>query len=122
MELIMVNNIDKGKTGEKIAKNYLINKGYTIIEINYKNKIGEIDIIAMHNDILVFIEVKTRTSYKYGYAFEAVDIRKQRKIINTSLAYIKYKNHHNIQFRYDIMEIYLTNNLKINHIENAFCL
>lgn len=121
MELIMVNNIDKGKTGEKIAKNYLINKGYTIIEINYKNKIGEIDIIAMHNDILVFIEVKTRTSYKYGYAFEAVDIRKQRKIINTSLAYIKYKNHHNIQFRYDIMEIYLTNNLKINHIENAFC-
>ena len=82
MELIMVNNIDKGKTGEKIAKNYLINKGYTIIEINYKNKIGEIDIIAMHNDILVFIEVKTRTSYKYGYAFEAVDIRKQRKIIN----------------------------------------
>lgn len=116
----MTNNIDKGKKGEALAKTFLINKGYTIVETNYKNKIGEIDIIAKLNDIIIFVEVKTRTNLNYGYAFEAVDQRKQRKIINTSLVYIKYKNLNNHQFRYDIIEVYLANKLIINHIENAF--
>lgn len=118
----MTSNINKGKIGEEISKKYLINNNYGILDTNYKNKIGEIDIIARHNDILVFVEVKTRTSFKYGYAFEAVDIRKQNKIINTSLAYIKYKNLRDVQLRYDIIEVYLTEDIKINHIENAFCL
>lgn len=117
-----MNNISKGNAGEELAKNYLINKGYNILESNYRNKIGEIDIIAIDKDILVFIEVKTRTSISYGYAFEAVGIRKQNKIINTSLVYIKYRKFHNVQVRYDIIEVYLTNPLKINHLDNAYCL
>ena len=118
----MVNNIVRGKSGEEIARDYILSKGYTILEKNYRNKIGEIDIIAMDYDILVFIEVKTRTSTLYGYAFEAVDSKKQRKIINTSMIYVKYKNYLNTQLRYDIIEVYMTNNIKINHLENAFCL
>lgn len=113
-------NITKGKEGECIAKKYLTSKDYIILETNYRNKIGEIDIIAFDKDILVFLEVKTRTSIKYGYAFEAVDFRKQRKIINTSLIYIKYKKYIDTQVRYDIIEIYLTENPNINHLENAF--
>lgn len=115
-------NITTGKEGEYIAKKYLISKDYVILETNYRNKIGEIDLIARENDILVFAEVKTRTSIDYGYAFEAVDHRKQRKIINTSLVYIKYKNYRDTQVRYDIIEVYLTDNPKINHLENAFYL
>ena len=118
----MKNNIETGKSGELIAKEYLINKGYNILETNYRNKIGEIDIIAMDGDILVFLEVKTRRDYSYGYAFEAVNIKKQRKIINTSMVYIKYKNLIDVQLRYDIIEVYLTKALKINHLDNAFCL
>jgi putative endonuclease len=118
----MNNNIIKGKSGEELVRVYLKNKGYIILESNYRNKIGEIDIIAKDKDILVFIEVKTRTSTNYGYAFEAVDYRKQRKIINTSMVYIKYKNFKNTQIRYDIIEVYLQNQIKINHLENAFCL
>lgn len=118
----MGNNLFIGKSGEEIAKEYLISKGYKILELNYRNKIGEIDIIAMDRDILVFIEVKTRTSIQYGYAFEAVDFRKQRKIINTSMVYIKYKNLIDVQLRYDIIEIYLIKNTIINHLDNAFCL
>lgn len=118
----MNNNILKGKSGEEIVRDYLISKGYIIIESNYRNKIGEIDIIAKDRNILVFIEVKTRTNITYGYAFEAVDKRKQRKIINTSMAYIKFKNYKNTQLRYDIIEVYLQNEIKINHLENAFCL
>lgn len=115
-------NILIGRSGEVMAKEYLISKGYIVLEMNYRNKIGEIDIIAMDNEILVFIEVKTRTSYSYGYAFEAVDFRKQRKIINTSMVYIKYKNLIDVQLRYDIIEVYLTKIIKINHLDNAFCL
>lgn len=118
----MRSNIKTGQTGEKIAKEYLISKGYMILETNYKNKIGEIDIIAMDRDILTFIEVKTRTNYSYGHAFEAVDNRKQRKIINTSMVYIKYNNLVDTQLRYDIIEVYLINTIKINHLDNAFCL
>lgn len=118
----MLNNITKGKSGEELARDFLISKGYRIVTYNYRNKIGEIDIIAFHDDILVFIEVKTRTSTSYGYAFEAVDIRKQKKIINTSLIYIQYNKHNNTQVRYDIIEVYLTKEFKINHLENAFCL
>lgn len=113
-------NINRGKEGEYIASKYLKSKGYKILDNNYRNKIGEIDLIALDEDILVFIEVKTRTSINYGYAFEAVDFRKQRKIINTSLVYIKYNKYIDTQIRYDIIEVYLTKEPKINHLENAF--
>lgn len=118
----MVNNVVRGRSGEHLAADFLMGKGYRILETNYRNKIGEIDIIAMDKDVLVFLEVKSRTSISYGYAFEAVDFRKQRKIINTSLVYIKYKNIRDTQIRYDIIEVYMTKNMKINHLENAFCL
>ena len=118
----MVSNISRGKTGEKLAMDYLISKGYSILETNYRNKIGEIDIITMYKNILVFVEVKTRTSTNFGYAFEAVDFRKQRKIINTSMVYVKYKNYVDTQLRYDIIEVYMTKDIIINHLDNAFCL
>ncbi|MBC8590493.1 YraN family protein [Wansuia hejianensis] len=118
----MRTNIEKGKYGENVAKKYLLNKGYKILETNYRNKIGEIDIISLDKGVLVFIEVKTRTSTSFGYAFEAVNYKKQRKIYNTSTIYVKQKRLSNIQLRYDIIEVYLTNKVNINHIENAFCL
>ena len=119
-----MNNISKGRKGELMAKSYLVNKGYVILDLNYRNKIGEIDIIALDKNkkILVFVEVKTRTSLTFGLPCESVNKNKQRKIINTSMMYIKYKKLSNIQLRYDIIEVYLTKKDKINHIENAFCL
>lgn len=117
----MANNIEIGKKGELLAKNYLISNNYIILDLNYRNKIGEIDIIAMHNDILVFVEVKTRTSIRYGYPYEAVNKKKQDKIIYSSLLYLKQKGFKDIQLRYDIIEVYLTSSTKINHIDNAFC-
>ncbi|MFY9613201.1 MAG: YraN family protein [Tissierellaceae bacterium] len=117
-----MNNIEKGKEGERLAREYLMHEEYRILESNYRNKIGEIDIIAMDKEVLVFIEVKTRTSRSYGYAYEAVNYKKQRKIYNTSLIYIKDKMMDDFQLRYDIIEVYLTNNPYINHIKDAFCL
>ncbi len=118
----MMNNIDKGRLGERLARKYLLDKGYEILESNYRNRLGEIDIIALHKGILVFIEVKTRTNIKYGYAYEAVNSRKQSKIMKTSMVYIKSRGYGDMQLRYDIIEVYLTEDLKISHIEDAFCL
>jgi len=118
----MENNISLGKKGEIKAKEFLVEKGFTILETNYRNKIGEIDIIALDGNVLVFIEVKTRTGTTYGYAYEAVGIRKQKKIINVSRLYLTSKHYYNVQIRYDIIEVYLTNKIVVNHLENAFCL
>lgn len=117
-----MNNIKKGKIGEKIAKEYLIQNGYKIVETNYKNRLGEIDIIALDKKILTFIEVKSRTNNYYGYPYEAVNLKKQKKIMNVSMIYIKNNKISDIQFRYDIIEVYLKETDKINHIKDAFCL
>ena len=116
----MKNNREKGAIGEEIAARYLLSQNYKIMDRNYRSNIGEIDIIAIKDDILIFIEVKTRTSVNYGYPYEAVNWKKQNKIIKTSLIYIKHKNMRNYQIRYDVIEVYLINGEKINHIENAF--
>lgn len=117
----MRNNINKGFLGEKKAADYLISKGYKIIDRNYRTRIGEIDIIATISGVLVFIEVKSRTNINYGYPYEAVNWRKQDKIIKSSYLYIKQKRFYNYQMRYDIIEVYLGEKPKIKHIENAFC-
>lgn len=117
----MANNLSKGKLGESTAIEYLIKNGYRIVEKNYKTKLGEIDIIAFYNGLLVIVEVKTRTSIDYGYPFEAVNKKKQKTIINVSQIFLIEKGLRDIQVRYDIIEIYMTKNIKINHIEDAFC-
>lgn len=117
----MKNNRVKGTLGEDIAVNYLKSKGYKIIDRNYSTSIGEIDIIAIKDNILVFIEVKARTNFNYGYPYEAVNWKKQEKIIKSSYIYMKHKNLCKYQIRYDIIQVYLQKEPKINHIENAFC-
>ncbi|WFD08963.1 YraN family protein [Tepidibacter hydrothermalis] len=115
-----MNNKEKGILGEKIACNYLIKNNFHILEKNYRTKIGEIDLIALKGNKISFIEVKSRNSINYGYPCEAVNYKKQRKIISTATQYIKYKNINNMDIGFDVIEVYLRNN-NINHIENAFC-
>lgn len=108
--------------GESLAIEYLTDKGYVILETNYRNRIGEVDIIAYDKDVLVFVEVKTRLGNNYGYAFESVDSRKQKKIANTSLMYLQKSRMSDVQVRYDVIEVYPMEEEKVNHFENAFSL
>ncbi len=117
-----MNNRKIGDKGESIAVEYLKGKEYRILKRNYQVRSGEIDIIAYDKNILVFAEVKTRNNINYGYAYESVNYNKQRKIIKTSLHYLTKYKIRDIQVRYDIIEVYLKNEGKINHIENAFIL
>ena len=81
------------------------------------------DITLLINGMpLAFIEVKTRNSFEYGYAYESVNSRKQKKIINASLMYLQKFNLHDVQVRFDVIEVYPLEKEPINHFENAFSL
>ena len=112
-----------GKTGETIASEYLMKNGYIILEKNYRNFLGEIDIIVKHKNEVIFIEVKTRKSNQYGYPEETIHLAKQKKIIKTASGYITGKMLKGKNYRFDVVLIYFSknNNIeKIRHIENAF--
>ncbi len=114
-----MNNIEKGKLGEEIASKYITSKGGKVIEQNYRTKMGEVDLIVQINGELVFVEVKSRSNINYGYPSEAVNYKKQRKIINVAKYYILNNSLENVSIRFDVIEIYLKDK-KINHIVNAF--
>ena len=82
--MIYGHKIKFGDLGERIAKNYLIRQGYEILDTNYKTKLGEIDIVAKEDDILVFVEVKTRSSRSFGLPQESVNFKKQNRQIKSS--------------------------------------
>jgi len=113
-----------GKIGESIASKYLIDQGYTILETNYRNVLGEIDIIAQFKEQIVFVEVKTRKSRRYGYPEEAVNARKQKKIIKTASWYITGKGLKEKNYRFDVILIDFSNGIEkkeeVKHIRNAF--
>ena len=111
-----------GDKGEDIAASILVKKGYEIVERNYRYGKGEIDIIAKDDDVLVFIEVKTRKNLEYGPPELAVTKNKQRQIRKIAEAYLYEKKIKDINCRLDVVAIQFYQNQKprINHIENAF--
>lgn len=116
-------NYDIGKSGEELIIKFLIANNYSILCKNFRFKRGEIDIIAKHNNILCFIEVKSRFNFKYGTPMESISHGKKQKIINTSKYYIHINNLYDFYVRYDVAEVYfyLENyKYKINYLEDAF--
>ena len=105
-----------GIFGENQAECYLKKIGYKILCKNYHSRFGEIDIIALHGDCTVFVEVKKRGENSFAGGAEFVTPTKQKKIIKTALFYIQSKNIQN-NIRFDVIEINCNN---INHIKNAF--
>lgn len=106
-----------GTKGEVLASQILKQKGYQIIATNYCNKIGEIDVIAKQEDTLVFVEVKTRSSVKFGLPSQAVNYPKQKKIRTVALSYLKATKNLDVPCRFDVIEIV---GKEYRHIENAF--
>lgn len=112
-----------GREGELIAEKYLVKQEYNIIEKNFNCRFGEIDIIATDNlkQEIVFIEVKTRKSFKYGMPSEAVTKIKKKHITKVAEFFI-YKNRlWNKFIRFDVIEVIITEKEEIiNHIKHAF--
>lgn len=106
-----------GIMGESQAEEYLKKKKYKIVARNYRNILGEIDIVAKQKDTTVFVEVKKRETYRFGRPSEAVDVVKQQKLRKVALYYLKQFKLLDTPCRFDVIEIVGDN---INHIENAF--
>lgn len=113
------NNYLKGKLGEDIATEYLRDKGYYIREKNYKTKKAEIDIIVYKDNIISFVEVKSRTNKDFGLACEAVDIRKQTKIRSAAQHYLNTADIIYEGISFDVIEIYYEE-FDIIHIIDCF--
>lgn len=113
-----------GNNGEEAAAQYLKRHGYTVIERNFRLRVGELDIVARdsRDGCLVFVEVKTRKNDAYGFPCEFVTKKKQQRLIRTAELYCGM----DIYMRFDIIEVYyeIRENImyitKINHIEDAF--
>lgn len=107
-----------GSMYEDMAVKYLVSQGHTIIKRNYRTSYGEIDIISKDNSTLVFTECKYRKNSAYGLSIEAVDIRKQKRIIRVALFFCTRYGYTSLPCRFDVIGIDKDN--EITHIKNAF--
>ena len=111
---------ETGRVGEEVACDYVKKLGYEIIEKNYRNKMGERDIIAKDKNEIIFIEVKTRCQKKYGSPSEAVDRRKKRHIYHVAEFYLIINKLENAFCRIDVIEVYFKDEkIFVNHIKNS---
>ncbi len=119
---MLTKNQKFGSDSEKIAAAYLKKKGYEILCLNYRNKIGEIDIIAKHGETLVFVEVKARRSKKFGNPKYAVNQKKMKKLSMVALLYLKETGQTNKKARFDVVSVISGKNGKneMEIVKNAF--
>ena len=118
----------QGELGEILAARSLRDKGYRILTANYRSRFGEIDIIALNDTYIVFVEVKTRSEGMIAPPAASVTSAKQRRIIQTALLFLA-EFEMELQPRFDVIEVRLPHTPKagkplegaeINHIESAF--
>lgn len=109
----------KGVFGEQIAARYLERKGYKVLSKNFHSRFGEIDIVALENKTLVFVEVKLRTSSLFGTPLESITSKKLEKMKKTAMYYLTLKKIINNDFRFDAVEVNSKDGVvEINHVEN----
>ena len=110
-----------GNNGENRAADYLVSKGFEIIERNWRTNRGEIDIIAYKNDVLVFVEVKTLPNGTLDMIQRELNNQKRERILKTSKRFLlKHREYNNSYVRFDVIVIDMPGLEPVYHIENAF--
>ncbi|WP_339063366.1 YraN family protein [Tepidibacillus marianensis] len=94
-----------GKWGEETAKKHLLNRGYLFIDQNWRTRFGELDLIMMDKETVVFIEVRTKSNSQYGFALESINQRKRQKLFQTAQAYLQSKKCWERPIRFDLISI-----------------
>jgi putative endonuclease len=113
--------IQTGKQGEDLAVAYLKKKGYAVLERNYRCVFGEVDIVAKDKEVIVFVEVKSRRSERFGEPQTAVDLEKQKKLSRISLKYLQDRRLYPCNARFDVVAVsILPDGGRIELIRNAF--
>lgn len=112
-----------GNRGEREAARHLRSQGFKIVARNARSRLGELDLIALDGECVVFVEVKTRTSHAAGNPVEAVTFAKQKKLTQIALAYLKQKKLLDHRARFDVVAVSWpegTRKPEIQHYRNAF--
>ena len=117
----MARHNEVGKKGESLARYYLEEQGYRILEANWRYRRAEVDLIAMDGPVLVFVEVKTRASDAFGKPEEFVTTQKEKLIVDAAIAYMEAIGH-DWELRFDIISILYQNDsdYKLEHFRDAF--
>lgn len=111
-----------GERGEDLAHRYLQRRGYAIIARNFLTATGsaEVDLIAMHGEVIVFVEVKTRSTEEYGTPDSAVDDVKRRRIVRGAREFLQRYGQPEASIRFDIVNVLFEGGERVSHIEDAF--
>ncbi|TCS93130.1 YraN family protein [Hazenella coriacea] len=112
-----------GQAGEQAATEFLINRGWKILDRNWSTRLGELDIIAIDHPTIVFVEVRTTSSTYFGYGFQSVDFRKQQKVRRLALQYIQMKQWDHLPIRFDVISVFMGRDgipTQVDLIEGAF--
>lgn len=113
--------IQLGQAAEQLVYDYLVSRGWTILERNWRTGHLEIDLIAKDGRNLIFIEVKAGKSNSFGLPEERVHSRKQKRLIEAALTYIQMQNPEATEIRWDVISVeYRKGKPMINHLVNAF--
>ena len=117
----MAKHLQLGRKGEEIAQLYLSEQSYEILEANWRFQKAEIDIIAKDKDILVFVEVKTRSTDKWGNPEDSISPKKQALIADAATQYMEEINHH-WEVRFDVISIVINgdDSHHLKHFPDAF--
>ena len=106
-----------GEFGERWARTYLERNGYRILETNFRCREGEIDIVAQHADCLVFVEVRTKTSSRFGTPEESVTVAKQEKLVSVAMSYLQAHEDMPKEWRIDVVAIEVSPNGRVARTE-----
>ena len=116
----------RGREAETFAAHYLADSGLKLLQKNFRCALGEIDLIMLDHETIVFVEVKYRTTHHFGYGMEYVSASKQRKLRNTALIFMKKNTQYgSLAQRFDVVDVSPSrspatpNNLEVNWLKNA---
>ena len=117
----MAEHNDTGRLAEQLAADWLVSKGYELLETNYRHGYAEIDLIMKHRGLLIFVEVKFRSGTGFGYAEEFVDSTKKKLLVKAADHFIHEHDWHK-DIRFDIVAVYKDRNGNFNfrQFEDAF--
>ncbi len=116
-----MNSKNLGTAGEQLAAHFLQTQGMKILERNVRTRLGEIDLVCCEGNTIVFVEVKTRSSNRYGSGSEAVGMRKQKRLARLAQAYLVSHQLESTAVRFDVVSVQLEAGQPfIEHIPGAF--
>jgi putative endonuclease len=112
---------DLGKKSECVAEEFLRRLGYRVVSRNYQCPLGELDLVAVHKRVIVFIEVRSRSGSQFGSPLETVGFRKQQQVARVALHFLSQKRLHGRDARFDVVGVtWDRGSPHIEHVQHAF--